>query len=391
MTAKKLPPSFSMNINSWPRIRKVKDKNEREVYLVDARINGKGRRFFFPSRRDADVKAQALRVERRNQGTAALYFPERLRVEAFECAEKLKPFGKSLRDAVNFYLPRLQIENRTCTINALVSQLLDAKKRDGASERYLSDLRSRLGQFVASFEGKNVSDFTNIEIDHWLRSLGVSAVTRNNFRRALIVAFNFARSNKFCIENPARDTAKAKETRLRPQILSVDQMAMLLERAAPELVPFVALGAFAGLRRAELERLEWHEVDLESMLIEIPAAKAKSASERFVKIERNLLEWLQGFAQPRGSVTPINYRELLDAARYAAGIVHWPKNALRHSFASYHLAHFNDAAALSLQLGHTSPHLVFKHYRQVVRPKEATRYWHITPAPARGKIAVFDG
>jgi Site-specific recombinase XerD len=358
---------------------------------VDARINGEGRRYFFPLRRDADTKAQALRTERRNQGTNMLYFPERLRVEAMECAEKLKPFGKSLRDAVNFYLPRLQIENRTCTINALVQQMLNAKKRDGASERYLGDLRSRLGQFTVSFDGKNVSDFTNVEIDQWLRSLGVSAITRNNFRRALIVAFNFARANKFCIENPARETAKAKETRLRPQILTVDQAAMLLERAGPDLVPFIALGAFAGLRRAELERLEWNEVDLESALIEIPASKAKSASERFVKIEPNLAAWLEPHAQPRGNVAPLNYRELLDAARYAAGIARWPKNALRHSFASYHLAKFNDAAALSLQLGHTSPHLVFKHYRQVVRPKEAERYWQITPAPARGKITAFAG
>jgi len=81
----------------------------------------------------------------------------------------------------------------------------------------------------------------------------------------------------------------------------------------------------------------------------------------------------------------------LDATRYAAGITRWPKNALRHSFASYHLAQFNDAAALSLQLGHTSPHLVFKHYRQVVRPKEAARYWQITLAPARRRIAAFAG
>jgi integrase len=380
-----------MNLNNWPRIRKVKDKNDHEVFLVDARINGKGRRFFFPVRRDAETKAQALRTERRNQGTAALYFPERLRVEALECAEKLKPFGKSLRDAVNFYLPRLQIENRSCTINALIEQLLDTKKRDGASKRYLSDLKSRLGQFTVSFDGKNVSEFTNVEIDHWLRSLGVSAITRNNFRRALIVGFNFARKNKFCIDNPARETAKAKETRLRPQILTVDQTAMLLERAAPELVPFIAIGAFAGLRRAELERLEWHEVDLDSMLIEVPASKAKGASERFVKIEPNLAEWLRLHVQPRGNVASPNYRELLDETRYAAGITRWPKNALRHGFASYHLAQFNDAAALSLQLGHTSPHLVFKHYRQVVRPKEAARYWQIMPASGRGKIAAFAG
>jgi hypothetical protein len=38
---------------------------------------------------------------------------------------------------------------------------------------------------------------------------------------------------------------------------------------------------------------------------------------------------------------------MLEATRVAAGIKRWPSNALRHSFASYHLAHFNDAAGSS--------------------------------------------
>ena len=41
----------------------------------------------------------------------------------------------------------------------------------------------------------------------------------------------------------------------------------------------------------------------------------------------------------------------MDEARKAAGIVQWPQNALRHGFASYHLAHFNDAALLALGVG----------------------------------------
>ena len=87
-----------------------------------------------------------------------------------------------------------------------------------------------------------------------------------------------------------------------------------------------------------------------------------------------------------GNVTPPNYRELLEAAREAAGIEEWPQNALRHSFASYHLARFNDAAALALELGHTNSNLVFQHYRQLVKPKQAERYWKIAPAVAGKKV-----
>jgi integrase len=98
---------------------------------------------------------------------------------------------------------------------------------------------------------------------------------------------------------------------------------------------------------------------------------------------------LQPYAQLSGNVTPPNYRELLDAAREAARIEEWPQNALRHSFASYHLAKFNDAAALALELGHTSAHLVFQHYRQLVKPKQAERYWKLAPARAGKKVIAF--
>jgi integrase len=153
-------------------------------------------------------------------------------------------------------------------------------------------------------------------------------------------------------------------------------------------VPYIAIGAFAGLRRAELERLDWQEVDLQSGLIEVAAAKAKSARRRFVRIQSNLAKWLQPHAQLSGNVTPPGYRALLETARTAAGIERWPQNALRHSFGSYHLARFNDAAKLALEMGN-SPATIFRHYRQLVKPKQAERYWKITPAVAGKKVIQF--
>jgi integrase len=98
---------------------------------------------------------------------------------------------------------------------------------------------------------------------------------------------------------------------------------------------------------------------------------------------------LQPHAQLSGDVTPLGYRVLLESARAAAGIEQWPQNALRHGFASYHLAQFNNAALLALELGHTNSNLVFQHYRQLVKPKQAERYWKIAPAPAGKKVVQF--
>jgi integrase len=371
--------------------------NGRPFYCVTWPKIGKGRnRQFFKDKAEAETVLEKKLIEQENFGTAGLSFSDRQRAEYLECAEKLQPFGVTIRDAVNFYVPHLRALKRTCSAAELVSELLKVKEADGASERYLSDLRSRLTQFSDAFDGKPVAEITSPQIDEWLRSLSdkqtgkrLSPVTRNNFRRVLIVAFNFAVGRGYCVGNPAEQSAKAKEIQSAVGILTVDQTARLLENAAPELLPYISIGAFAGLRRAELERLDWQEVDLQSSLIEVTAIKAKSARRRFVKIQPNLAKWLQPYAQLSGNVTPPGYRVLLESAREAAGIEQWPQNALRHGFASYNLAKFNDAAALALELGHTNSNLVFQHYRQLVKPKQAERYWKIVPAVAGKKVVQF--
>jgi integrase len=79
----------------------------------------------------------------------------------------------------------------------------------------------------------------------------------------------------------------------------------------------------------------------------------------------------------------------LDAIRKAAGLTKWPKNGLRHSFASYHLAHYHDAAKLGLILGHTTTKMIFSNYREIVTPEEGERYFLISPpAPAENIVPI---
>lgn len=82
----------------------------------------------------------------------------------------------------------------------------------------------------------------------------------------------------------------------------------------------------------------------------------------------------------------LNRRLIADRAN--AGLKYWPPNALRHSFASYFLAHFQDAARLALELGHTSQDLIFRHYRELVKPAQAAKYWDIRPAPQTSLVAL---
>jgi hypothetical protein len=60
----------------------------------------------------------------------------------------------------------------------------------------------------------------------------------------------------------------------------------------------------------------------------------------------------------------------------AARIIPWPRNALRHSFGSYHYALHKNENLTAAEMGN-SPEMVFKHYRAVVFDKDEKRYWNL--------------
>ena len=362
------------------KVRKYTDRNRPHLkFVVNHREAGKRKRSFFETEAQAKSFAAFKNAELHRNGVEHAEFPTSLRVMAQDAVQKLKPFGKTIEEATDFFVAHLKASEKSCTATQLVRELLAAKKSDGAGERHLRDIRCRLGVFADKFDGQPVAMITSAEIDDFLRSIPFSALTRNHYRRLVVLAFNFAVRAGYATANPAMGAAKAKVVGKAPGILTITETARLLEAASPNILPCLAVGAFAGLRRAEIERLDWSEIDFESGLIEVKAEKSKTAQRRFVTMQPNLREWLLSVRKHRGPITPDDFNELFVEAREAAGIKEWPENALRHSFASYHLAHFKNAASTALELGHHDSRVTFAHYRELVRPKEAARYWNIKP------------
>jgi integrase len=383
-------------------------------WFVDGREHGKRSRKFFRTKAEAETHCKKKNTEQLNYGIEGAQFPTELRIMAQDSIEKvlellpeppedgsdehrkrrMSDARKMVVGAVDEYVARWKAEKKSCSAEQLVDELVAAKKARGASDRHVNDLRVRLSKFAGKFDGQSVATISTAEIDDWLGSLPVSPVTRNNFRRLTILAFNFAVKRGYAQSNPAKETDKDREPKTKPGILTVEQAQSLLENAAPQISPYVAIGLFAGLRRAEIERLDWSEIDFESGHIEVTAEKSKSKiANRFIEIQPNLREWLLPHRKLSGNVTPqdrFEFRQLFEQARKDAGIDEWPDNALRHSFASYHVAHFKDAKGLALEMGHADSGMLFNHYRQIVRPKEAARYWSIRPKSTQQATALRD-
>ncbi len=388
---KDAPPSRS-DINVRPC--GFADRPTIKFIVTGPQPGGRRWRKFFETRARADAYAHLRRVELSNVGTEGAALSAADRAEFLECRGKLAPYGVTLREALEMILPTLAARRKTVPVEKAVKEMREAQKRDGASARHLSDLKSRLGQFERAFSGRALASFSAPELDAWLRSLPVGNLARNHSRRIVGGLFAFGMLRGWCLENPVAKIGKAKVAAGKVGILTPEQTACLLENAPADSVAALAIAAFTGLRRAELERLDWREVRLAKGLVEVTASKSKTAARRFIPIRENLGAWLATFARKEGRVCPPNFRLRFDEARKAAGFrvgpgdtgQEWPDNGLRHSFASYHAAHLQDAGKLAAEMGHTTPGIVFQHYRELVEPEEAARYWNIRPAAATANV-----
>jgi len=277
-------------------------------------------------------------------------------------------------------------------VGQLADTLIEGKRKDGRSLSYINDLKNRLARFRQDFGERPIASISVEEVDNWLRDLPLSPKSRANFRANISVLFSHAERLQMIDKNPVSRTAKPKLIDRPPDIFAVEELRTLLEaaqRTEPGVVPMLAIGAFAGLRDAEIKRLDWNEVDLARAYIEVKAAKAKSARRRIVPIQTNLAAWLQPYSGIKGRLVPAAARIKIERARKKAGLTSWPKNGLRHSFASYRLAACHDAPRVATELGHTSPQMLYSTYRELVRPEDAERYWNLAPAAEMQNVVAF--
>jgi integrase len=379
-------------------VREYRNSKTGELYrppykfLVDLRAFGKGRKFY---KTRAEAEAERLRqqtlLERHSRDAIGL--SQREMSDFITLRNKLAEYGKNINDAGAFFVDHLERVRRCkTTVAQLAQEVIQAKRKDGRAPRYIESLRLYLSKFCQDFGDRPIAAVTVEELDTWLRDLAYSPKSRANFRSHIGVLFSYAARRRMIDLNPILHTAKPKLIDKAPEIFAVDELRALLDaanRAAPDVLPMLAIGAFAGLRDAEIKRLDWSEVDLTRGHIEIKAAKAKSARRRIIPIQSNLAAWLRPCSGMTGPVVPWSARGKLARVRKAAGLTRWPQNGLRHSFASYRLAAIHDAPRVAAELGHTTPQLLYSTYRELVLPEEAERYWKIIPKAKAKNVLSF--
>ena len=317
-----------------------------------------------------------------------------------DAVEALKVLGgkASLLEAAREYAKRNMHEVPSKLLPVAVDDMLKIKETDGTSDAYQKVLKVYLNQLKKKFQCQ-LKTVTTGQLSDYFRDLDVSPRSKNNARATVGAFFKFCKERGWLPRDHEGVSLvqKFKEKTTDITIYSPWEVTQFLRFARTELVPFVAIGAFAGLRTAEIERLDWTEVHMKDRFIEIKASKAKTASRRIVPISNNLAKWLKDHVQEHGRVVPFENMSkqigwlvedtnagLKKAAEEAgkdpekARTVKWKKNALRHSYISYRVAEIEDVAKVALEAGN-SPQMIFQHYRELVQPKEAKTWFAIGP------------
>lgn len=297
--------------------------------------------------------------------------------------------GFTLDAALSFYAEHLHLRRRSVNMLSAYDEFVETRRKEGVSAVHLRDFTYRLERFAKKHSKRLVAEITTKDVDSWVFGLKNAPQSKDKHRRLLHNFFGYCVGRGYTEENPVSRAARVKVIRKAPGILSPADTAAVLAAAPVEIVPALAIGFFAGLRTAEIARLDWSEINLKRGFIEVTAENAKSSQRRLVTITPNLRAWLEPHMQRSGLVrlSEMRHKDRFDIARKEAG-VQWPSNAARHSFASYHLAVHQDAAATALQLGHTNTSVLFQHYRELATIEDAEAYFAITPKTVSPKNII---
>jgi integrase len=324
-------------------------------------------------------------------------FNIQLDVAASECAEVraiLNGSGTPV-EAARFFVKLHAKELPRVTVPAAVEKCLAQCRADGKSAARMHQLEHYLNGFATDMNTE-VSELTPGIVSRYLTGMVASERTKKNARDVLgyfgrwLVLHGYLERGTSLVEGVQKYSMKPGKI----QIFTPAEIAEFIASADNRLLPYMLIGAFAGLRGAEIQRLDWSEIDLADGFIEVKAEKAKTDIRRLVPIAPNLKAWLNQCRKKAGPVCP--FKNVVNQLMKLVAEVNkampknipdkdrmsWKKNALRHSYISYRVAQCADVARVSDESGN-SPAIIRSNYLRRVKPNLAKEWFNIMPAKLR--------
>lgn len=160
-----------------------------------------------------------------------------------------------------------------------------------------------------------------------------------------------------------------------------------------DMLIWFTVAFFSGIRVDEMTRLTWAHFNWEERAISLSKTDvAKGGDPRHIKFNSAFEAWIVKVPDVETLTGPIvnsvNWRHRLDRFHGRAGVSK-KRNALRHTFASYHYVKLGDADATRKILGQKTADVLFANYVHLVRGKQAEAFWQLTPKKIEESCNLF--
>jgi integrase len=369
--------------------KQIKGRKGWRVYIpATMSSTGKPQKVDGKTKAEAEYRADEIVGFRRERGALVAALSPHELTEAVQACALLRPTGIGLLEAVAAFLDERKKREASMTF----AKAFDAYEAlPNRSDDYNSSLRHTRKK-VESLLDRKIVDITVADLEDALK--GLPASTRNLRVNRLRSVFRYAVRKGWLETSPAErlDILKIKKDEV--EIYHAADVKRLLDDALKndkELVPFLVVAAFCGLRpEREAFHLFWSDIHIDDKNPEVLVRPelSKTRRKRNVPLSSNAIEWLKAAGVKKSGricdfseMTLIrkrakNHERRASEDQAAVKVV---KDGLHHAFCSAHLAEYGDITKSLLASGHTDAKVFWGHYHRAMSKDEAAGCWAVKP------------
>ena len=287
-----------------------------------------------------------------------------------------KPIGanKEVKEMIEQYLERHSKPNKAPS--TYENNLVYAKCFIG----FLGDM------MVCDVTPNDVAEYKKMR-----RSKGIKGITLNNELRFLSHVFKIAINDWEWLEKNPLDKVSRDTEEPRPERwLSVDEEQIIIPFCEPWAQEIIELALNTGLRKGEILKLQWSQVDLTRRTLTLVGRQQKNKASDTLPLNAKAMEILKArhakralhipyvFFSDMGTMhTTTRLFKAFDRARKNAGMADMRFHDLRHSFATRLVQNGVDIYKVQKLMRHKSP-------------KMTQRYAHHCTESLRDGVEVLD-
>ena len=261
---------------------------------------------------------------------------------------------------------QLRLREKTVTFSKAVETALEDRKRKGLRARSIVDFRylcMRLMKLNPGLGERRMRGITSEECRRYLEAAFGGSVAQYRKARAILSGvFSTAIRHDWCGTNPVSrvEVPGVEEKPVKPLTLEeverLEMAAQLPEHREMQLSLHLML--YCGIRPTEVSRINpENDIDWKHAQVLVRPTTSKTGGGRVVPLRK------AGNISVR--TIPHRWTHRWHALRQAAGWNRehaWQPDACRHTFATYHAAHFRNFPALQLEMGHRDASLLRTRY-----------------------------